>query len=139
MESLQWNEHIRVVVSEMSHKQHFACSAALNQFINAVDPAKLEAFDYWKAIVGVLIPYSRVEVYRDNVRLPEGTHDIDGASIVLPLTVECLDDLPASLAMFLINTTASENRVTLENFTRGIVSKTETLSERSSVSTPSGR
>jgi hypothetical protein len=136
MQTHQWNDHIRIVVSEMSHKQHFACSAALNKFIQTVNPAELEAFDYWKAIVGVLIPFSRVEVYRDNVKLPEGQHDIDGACITLPVTVECLDELPATLAMFLINATASENRVTLENFTSGIVTRTETLSERLSVSTP---
>ena len=138
-QSHQWNDHIRVVVSEMSHKQHFACSAALSRFAQSMPPRNMEPFEYWKSIVSQFILYSRVEVYRDNVKLPDGEHDIDDACITLPVTVECLDNLPASLALFLINATASENRLILENFTQRIAIMTGTLSALKSGSTPSGR
>lgn len=135
----QWGERVRVVVSEMSHRQYFACSVALNQFAFGGKPDEMDAFGYWKTIVSKIMPYSRVEVYRDNVRLPDGTHDIDGTTLVLPVTVECLDELPASLAQFLIEATASENRVVFRNFTMRMAEMTAMLSAPASGNTPSGR
>lgn len=139
MASLQWNDHIRVVVSEMSHKQYLACSVALNDFAFSGIPKEMDAFGYWRHIVEKIMPYSRIEVYRDNLKLPNGEHDIDGACITLPVTAECLDELPASLATFLIESTASENRVVFRNFTRRMAEMTAMLSAPASGNTLSGR
>ena len=128
MQTLQWNDRIRVVISEMSHKQYMACSVALNDFAFSGIPASVDAFGYWREIITCIMPYSRVEVYRDNVKLPDGQHDIDNACITLPVTSECLDELPASLAQFLIEATASENRVNFRNFTKRIAEMTAMLS-----------
>jgi len=131
---LQWNTSTRIVVREMSHKQHFACSIALNHWIQTLQPSEMDAFAYWKALVSVLIPFARIEIYRDDVRLSEGVHVLDGETFVLPMTVECLDNLPATVAKFLIDATASENRMVLENFQQGIARWTTTLSARLSAS-----
>lgn len=138
-QAYQWGERVRVVVSEMSHKQYFACSVALNQFAFGGMPEDMDAFGYWKTIISKIMPYSRVEVYRDNVKLPEGIHDIDGVTLTLPVTVDCLDELPASLAQFLIEATAAENRVVFRNFTKRIAEMTAMLSAPASGSTPSAR
>lgn len=135
----QWNDRTRIVVSEMSHKQYLGCSVALNQFAWSGKPEDMDAFGYWKTIVGKIIPYSRIDVYQDNVKLPDGTHDIEGAILTLPVTVECLDDLPASLASFLIEATYQENRIVLKDFTQRMAQMTATLSAQLSVNTPSGK
>jgi hypothetical protein len=132
--ALQWNDTTRIVVREMSHKQHFACSAALNQWMQTLQPDKMDAFAYWKELVAVLIPFSRIEIYHNNIPLPAGTHVLGDETFVLPLTMECLDNLPATVAKFLIDATALENRMVLENFQHWIASWTATLSARVSAS-----
>jgi hypothetical protein len=133
-ESYQWSDTTRFVVREMSHKQHFGCSAALNQWLQAIEPHGMDSFAYWKALVGVLIPFSRIEIYHEDVLLPNGVHVLDNETFILPMTVECLDNLPATVAKFLIDATAVENRMVLENFQRGIARWTTTLSARLSAS-----
>jgi hypothetical protein len=128
MASLQWNEHIRIVVSEMSWKQQIACSAEFVAWMQA-ESTKQDQLARQVTIITMLILHSRVRVYRDDELLAAGAHDLgDGVTLTLPLTKESLEDLPASLAGFLVKAAQEENPQTITNFMRGL---TETIALKS--------
>lgn len=124
MASLQWNDHIRIVVNEMSWKQQLACSTLFTTWLQT-ESIKQDQFGRQVAIITMLILHSRVRVYRDDIPLPEGTHDLgDDVSLTLPLTKEGLEDLPASLAQFFVKAAQEENPQTIANFLRGLTETT---------------
>lgn len=127
MAELKWNDHIRITLNEMSWKQQLACSTAFLDWLQSASAAQ-DAFGRQVAIIELLILHSRIRVYQDDTLLPDGIHDIgDGILLALPLTKAALDDLPASLAQFLVTAAQEENPQTISNFTEGLTATTKTI------------
>lgn len=131
MAALMWNEHIRVVVSEMSWKQQLEAAAEFLAWVQDEAP-KQEPLQRQASLALMLILHSRISVYRDNVLLEHGTHDIgDGVFLALPLTKSGLEELPVSLAKFLLVSGQEANPQTIASFLDGLTVTTAQLSATS--------
>lgn len=119
MATLQWNDHIRITVSEMSWKQQLEASADFLTWMQEEAP-KQEQLQRQASLAVILILHSRVSIYRDNVRLEAGKHEIDdGVFLTLPLTKEGLEDLPVSIVKFLLISGQEVNPQTIASFLDG--------------------
>lgn len=128
MASLQWNDHIRVVVSEMSWKQQLEASADFLAWMQDEAPQQ-EQLQRQAALAVILILHSRISVYRDNVLLENGRHEIDdGVFLTLPLTKSGLEDLPVSIVKFLLISGQEVNPQTIASFLDGLTAMTAQIS-----------
>ncbi len=124
MASLQWNAQYRIVVSEMSWKEQLACSAEFVAWMSDKATAH-DSFANQVAIATMLTLHSRVRVYRGESLLSNGTYDLgEGVTITLPLTKEGIEDLPGSLAQFLIQSSQEVNPQAIANFLDGVTAMT---------------
>lgn len=130
MAALQWNDHVRFVVTEMSWKQQLACSVEFKAWLDS-DAGLQDPFSKQVAIATMLLLYSRVQVYFDGGLLPDGKHTLgEGVVLTLPLTKDSVEDLPGSIVQFLIRAAQEENPTAIANFTEGLMAMTANLSAR---------
>lgn len=116
MLSLELNDRYRLTVSEMSRKSQLVISTWYNGWISGGGD-NLDKLKFVSAISTQVIVNSRLSLYRDGEKLPDGTYTVeDDTTITLPMTEACLNDLPASLAAWLIDAAGRENPLILETF-----------------------
>jgi hypothetical protein len=119
MQSHDVNDHYRITLSEMSRRSQVEISTWFNGWL-AGSGDMLDKLKVVSAISTQVILYSRLALYRDGEKLPEGTYELeDGVTITLPLTEVCLNELPASLVAWLIDAAGRENAFVLESFLAG--------------------
>lgn len=142
MLSLELNEQYRLTVSEMSRKSQLAISTWYNGWISGGGD-NLEKLKFVSAISTQVILHSRLTLYKDGEKLADGTYiPEDGTVITLPMTEACLNDLPASLAAWLIDAAGRENPLILETFlavARRVLKNGKTMQERLSASGQSSK
>jgi len=111
----------RMTISEMSRRSQLVISSWFNEWLLSTQGEVIPKFKTVSAISTQVILHSRVALYRGDERLSDGLHKIeDGLTITLPLTEAGLDDLPASVAAWMIDAAGQENASTLANFLAGI-------------------
>lgn len=135
MAEFQWNEHIKITLGQMSWKRQLACTRDFQTWIENV-AMNQDSFARQTAIVTMIVLHSPIRVYRDGVELPNGTHDIDDAIIALPLTEDSMNELPASIVMFLVKAAQEVNAAILASFLDGLTVTKATMFVPSPVSTP---
>lgn len=127
----------RLVVSEMSWKQQLACSRQFTQWITGGEAQGQNPFEKQVALATMLTLYSDIRLYQDNEQLPPGTYQLaENVTLTLPLTAEGLNNLPLSIAQFLVVTTQEVNPLALQNFLAGA---TEMLANLSALPSASGQ
>lgn len=132
----------RLTVGEMSRQSHLDLSTWFNGWFNG-GGEQLEKLQTVSAISTQVILRSRIALYRGAEKLPDGTYDIeDGLTITLPLTEAGLNNLPASLVVWLIDAAGRENAIVLEGFLAAVRVATANMkmtSARLSANGPSSR
>jgi hypothetical protein len=119
MQSLDFNNHCRITVSEMSRRSQLEISSWFNDWI-AGGKENLDKLKTVTAISTQVILHSRIALYMDGEKMPDGLYMMEeGAVQTLPLTEECLNELPASLVAWLIDAAGTENSLILANFLAG--------------------
>jgi hypothetical protein len=120
MQTLDLPNGYRLTVSEMSRKSQLAISTWFNEWITGIgkDAPKLDTVSN---ISTQVILHSRVVLYKDGIECTNGTYDIEeGVTIVIPLTVTCLDEMPASLFVWFADAAGQENALVLRTFLAGV-------------------
>jgi hypothetical protein len=119
MQTRDVNDRYRITVSEMSRRSQLTISSWFNDWL-AGGKDNLDKLKTVTAISTQVILHSRLALYQDGEKLPDGTYTLEeGAVLTLPLTEECLNELPASLVAWLIDAAGTENSLILETFLAG--------------------
>lgn len=114
--AIDLTDEYRFVISEMNRRDHLVLSTWYNEWI-------LEGGDNLKRLQAVttistkIVLASRHALYRNGEKLPDGTYEIeDGFIITLPMTAECLNELPLSFTAWLIDSAGRIHPHILETF-----------------------
>lgn len=118
MQTIRYNDY-SICIREMSRKSQLSISQWFRGWIADLssDITKLQTVT---EISTQVILHSHITLYRNDVRLTDGTYDLEeGVRFTLPLTAECLNDLPVSLAADMIDAAGKENSFVLASFLAG--------------------
>ncbi len=126
----------------MSRRSQLAISSWFNEWFLSTR-GQADKLATVSAISSQVVLYSRLALYKQGEKQPDGLYQIDeGVTVVIPMTEENLGNLPASLAAWMIDAAAKENQFILSNFLAGArtaMSRGEKMSERLSASGLSGK
>jgi hypothetical protein len=130
MTSKQFGDYI-VTVGEMSWKTQLQCAREFTTWITH-EAEDLDVFNKQVSIATLVTLYAPIVLSREGERVSTGTFDLgEGVTLTLPLTRESLDNLPTTLAQFLVTGAVQENQTVLDNFLAGAQTLVLRLSGRS--------